>query len=147
KLTDPEDHWAIDGSVFEHRGRLYFIWSGWEGRANGVQSICIAELENPWTVRGGRVRLSTPDYPWEKVGDHEIRRNAEENPGANIEEPVHIDVNEGPEILVHGKKIFLVYSASACWSDNYVLGMLTASDTSDLLKASSWTKSTLPVFW
>jgi len=31
KLTTPDDKWAIDGSVFENRGQLYLIWSGWEG--------------------------------------------------------------------------------------------------------------------
>src|SRR6188768_4043385 len=31
KLTTPEDKWAIDGSVMEHKGKLYLIWSGWKG--------------------------------------------------------------------------------------------------------------------
>ena len=147
KLSDAADKWAIDGSVFENRRRLYFIWSGWEGAVNGVQSIYIAELENPWTVKGKRVRISTPEYPWEKVGDRNLKRDAEENPGLDIEEPIHIDVNEGPEILRHGKKIFLIYSASACWTDFYELGMLTANEESDLLAPSSWKKSARPVFW
>ena len=148
KLSAPGDKWAIDGSVFENRGRLYFVWSGWEGNSNGVQSIYIAELENPWTTKGERVRISTPEFPWEKIGDrNDLKRNPEANPGANTEEPLHIDVNEGPEVLAHGNKIFLIYSASACWSDYYELGMLTASADSDLLIASSWTKNPLPVFW
>jgi GH43 family beta-xylosidase len=136
KLADASDKWAIDGSVFENRGKLYLIWSGWEGDENGTQSIYIARLKNPWTVQGKRVRLSQPQYPWEKVGDLEAKGN-----------PPHIDVNEGPEILQHGGKIFLIYSASACWTDYYELGMLTASAQSNLLKASSWHKSPRPVFW
>lgn len=148
KLTDPDDRWAIDGSVFDNAGRLYFVWSGWEGTVNGVQSIYIAELENPWTVKGRRVRISTPEYPWEKIGDrNDLKRNPEENPGTNTEEPLHIDVNEGPEVLKHGDKIFLIYSASACWSDYYELGMLTASVNGDLLNPSSWSKNPMPVFW
>ena len=31
KVADPSDKWAIDGSVFEDKGKLYLIWSGWEG--------------------------------------------------------------------------------------------------------------------
>jgi GH43 family beta-xylosidase len=147
KVADPSDKWAIDASVFEHAGRMYMVWSGWEGDVNGVQSIYIAELSDPWTVKGHRVRISTPEYPWEKVGDRDLKRNREENPGRETEEPVHIDVNEGPEILKHGDSLFLVYSASACWTDSYSLGMLTASAAADLLDPSSWKKSALPVFW
>lgn len=147
KLSDPGDHWAIDGSVFESRGRLYFIWSGWESDRNGTQNIYIARLKNPWTIDGERVRLSTPDHPWERVGDHDLERVGERNPGLEREEPVHIDVNEGPEVLVHGGKLFLIYSGSACWTNQYALGMLAASESSDLLDPSSWTKSENPVFW
>ena len=39
KVADPTDKWAIDGDVFEHRGKLYMIWSGWEGDVNGQQDI------------------------------------------------------------------------------------------------------------
>ncbi len=147
KVADPSDKWAIDASLFEHNDRLYMIWSGWEGDVNGAQNIYIAELENPWTIRGHRVRISSPDYPWERVGDHMTKRDPEANPGLETAEPVHIDVNEGPEILKRGDKIFLVYSASACWSDFYSLGMLTASTSADLLNPASWQKSPIPVFW
>ena len=56
-------------------------------------------------------------------------------------------MNEGPEILRHDGRIFLVYSASACWTDFYELGMLTAAAGSDLLDPRSWQKSPAPVFW
>lgn len=138
KVADPLDKWAIDPSVFEDQGKLYLIWSGWEGDENGTQNIYIARLKNPWTVEGQRARLSTPQYPWEKVGDVD--------PKVLPGNPPHIDVNEGPEILKHGDKIFLVYSASACWTDNYALGMLTAASGSDLLDPASWKKSAVPVF-
>jgi hypothetical protein len=39
-----------------------------------------------------------PEYPWEKIGDRSMKRDPEQNPGANAAEPLHIDVNEGPEI-------------------------------------------------
>ncbi|HEY1273041.1 MAG TPA: family 43 glycosylhydrolase, partial [Terriglobales bacterium] len=51
-----------------------------------------------------------------------------------------------PEILQHGGKLFLIYSASACWTDYYSLGMLTAASGSDLLDPASWKKSSEPVF-
>jgi len=147
KLADPSDKWAIDGTVFENAGKLYAAWSGWEGDVNGVQSIYLAELEDPWTVKGRRVRISVPEYPWEKMGDRKLDRNPEQNPAHDVDEPVHIDVNEGPEFLQHGDKIFLIYSASACWTDFYELGMLTARASDNLMDPASWKKSPVAVFW
>jgi len=138
KVADPADKWAIDPSVFKHEGALYMIWSGWPADENGTQNIYIAKMNDPVTIIGNRVLLSTPEYPWEKVGDN----NGKLFPG----DPPHIDVNEGPEILEHGRNIFLVYSASACWTDSYSLGMLTAASSSNLLDAASWRKSPQPIF-
>jgi GH43 family beta-xylosidase len=138
KVADPSDRWAIDGSVFEHRGQRYFVWSGWPGAENGTQNIYIAPMENPWTLSGERVLLSTPTHPWEMVGDIE-----RENPADG---PPHVDVNEGPQILKRGGRLFLIYSASGCWTDSYALGMLTADAEADLLDPASWSKSPDPVF-
>ena len=132
ELKDPSDAWAIDATVFENRGKLYALWSGWPGKTDGVQNIYIAGLKNPWTVKGRRILLSTPEYAWEKIGDLPNHR--------------HVNVNEGPEILEHAGEIFLVYSASGCRTDHYSLGLLSAGAGSDLLKAASWTKQPKPVF-
>ncbi len=147
KVGDISDRWAIDATVFEHESRLFMIWSGWEGETNVSQNLYIAELSDPWTVKGQRVRLSTPEYPWEKIGDLKPRVETEANPGANPVNPIHVDVNEGPEILRHGDRIFLIYSAGGCWTDYYSLGMLTAFASSDLMNPASWKKSPVPVFW
>jgi GH43 family beta-xylosidase len=133
KLTDATDRWAIDASVFENRGRLYVMWSGWEYETNGVQNIYLAALKNPWTIEGPRVRISSPQYPWEKFGDL--------SPNPETGDPAHVDVNEGPQILKRGDKLFLIYSASGCWTDHYCLGMLTADAGSNLLDPASWKKS------
>jgi GH43 family beta-xylosidase len=135
KVGDATDKWAIDGSVFEHRGQLYMIWAGWEGDENGQQDIYIAKMKNPWTIEGDRSKISSPLYDWEKYGD--LGKDSK---------PPHVNVNEGPEILKHGNKLFLIYSASGCWTDFYALGMLTAPANSDLLDARSWKKSEKPVF-
>ncbi len=147
KVADAADNWAIDATVFESGGRAYMAWSGWEGDVNGVQGIYIAELANPWTVKGRRARLSVPEYPWEKMGDRELKRDAEGNPGDQVFEPAHVDVNEGPAVLRKGDKLFLIYSAGGCWTDFYSLGMLTAQTGSNLLDPASWKKSPKPVFW
>ena len=138
KVAEASDKWAIDASVFEDQGQLYMVWSGWADDVNGTQSIYIARMKNPWTVDGPRARVSTPEYPWEKVGDADHVKM----PG----DPPHIDVNEGPEMLKHDGKLFLIYSASACWTDYYALGMLEAKSGGDLLDPATWKKSSKPVF-
>lgn len=135
QVTDPSNKWAIDGNVFMHKGNLYMLWSGWEGDENGQQNIYIAKMKNPWTITGKRVKLSGSEYDWEKYGDLGRHNN-----------PPHVNVNEGPQFLAKGKKMFIIYSASGCWTDYYALGMLTATIDADPLKAESWTKAPQPVF-
>src|SRR6478609_2693922 len=135
KLTTPDDKWAIDGSVFENKGQLYCIWSGWAGDKNGQQDIYIAKMKNPWTIEGKRAKISAPELEWEMHGDLN-----------NPNDPPHVNVNEGPEILHHGEKLFLIYSASGCWTEYYALGMLSTSINSDLMDVKSWKKNPQPVF-
>ncbi|WP_226163458.1 glycoside hydrolase family 43 protein [Hymenobacter terricola] len=122
-----QDLWAIDGTILEQNGSRYLVWSGQEAGSD-QQNIYIARMANPWTLTGLRVRLSQPQFTWEQYGTNAPK------------------VNEGPEILQHGGKTFLVYSASHCSSDDYALGMLTASSTADPMDASAWTKTATPVF-
>lgn len=136
KLFDASDKWAIDGSVVRLEKQLYLTWSGWEGDVNGKQNIYIAKMKNPWTVDGPRTVLSSPTYSWEKFGDLN-----------NPNDPGHVDVNEGPQFLVHGDKIFIIYSASGCWTDHYALGLLSASISDNLLDTKRWRKSPEPVFF
>jgi GH43 family beta-xylosidase len=110
------------------------IWSGWEGDIDGQQNIYIARMKNPWKIEGERVRISAPEYDWEKIGD------------LNRTEAPHVNVNEGPVILKNKKKIFLIYSASGCWTDFYCLGMLTFNDKGNPLDPAAWKKNPLPVF-
>ena len=125
QITDPTGKWAIDGTVMELNGELYFIWSGWEGDVNVAQHIYIAHMSDPCTIDSERVMLSTPQYYWEKVGEPHV--------------------NEGPTVLQHGGKTFVTYSASGSWTDSYCLGMLTLTGE-DPMDPDSWEKAKKPVF-
>lgn len=126
KIAAPTDRWAIDGTVLQMPGdKLYFIWSGWEGSNNVAQNLYIAPMSDPWTVSGERVRISSPELPWECHGN-----------------PL---INEGPETLWHGDKLFVIYSASGSWGDDYCLGQLSWSG-GDALDPASWIKKASPVF-
>lgn len=127
KLAVNPDIWAIDGSILQYKDSTYLIWSGWRSADisnSGHQQIYIAKMKNPWTLEGSRVMISQPDYAWEKHGD----------------------VNEGPEILKNKSgNVFLIYSASGCWTDNYCLGFLSLKAGGDPLKAEDWTKNSEPL--
>lgn len=138
--TDPDNNWAIDGSVFELGDELYMVWSGWQTRRVDTETQCIyiARMANPWTLASERVLISRPDLEWER---HWVNENGW-TPSYTIY------VNEGPQPLLSpdGKLVHIAYSASGCWTPYYALGLLTASATADLLDPSSWKKSDQPVF-
>jgi GH43 family beta-xylosidase len=129
KVGDPAaDFFSIDATVFNYNGNNYFIWSGQASASDNTQRLYIARMADPWTLATSRVLISSPQYSWEMAGA----------PPA---------VNEGPEILKNAAgRVFLIYSASGCWTDDYALGMLTLSDGGDPLNPSDWTKSASPVF-
>ena len=127
QITDVTNKWAIDGSVFKHpSGQLYYLWSGWEGDVNVRQIIYIAQLSNPWTISSERVEIARPIYKWETNR--------------------YPYVNEGPQVIIRNHVISLVYSASASWSNDYCLGLITTSTSSNPMNASSWTKQPVPIF-
>jgi GH43 family beta-xylosidase len=129
EINDPAANvFSIDGSVLEHGGKKYLLWSSQTSDADKTQRIYIAEMANPWTLATSRQLISSPQFPWETMGA----------PPA---------VNEGPQVLKNASgKLFIIYSASGCWTDDYALGMLTLKDGGNVLNASDWMKSSSPVF-
>ena len=120
------ESFALDATMMEHQGRLYYIWAQEDKQVSekSHSNLYISEMENPWTLKGKTTMLSQPEFDWEtKI----------------------FWVNEGPSIIKHGGKIFLTYSASAT-DENYCIGMLVADENSDLLDSASWKKRPQPVF-
>ncbi len=124
-LQGMDDKFAIDGTIMELNGSRYFLWSGWEGYENVRQDIYLAELVSPVEVKEEKILLSLPELDWEKHG-----------------EPL---INEGPEVVVSGDTVNLVYSASGSWTDDYCLGLLTMSSAEDPKNPENWTKQDTPV--
>ena len=125
KITDSSDKWAIDGTVLEKSGELYFIWSGWEGEIDVQQNIYIVRMNDPKTISRKRILISKPEFDWEKIG-----------------RPL---VNEGPQVLKNAGNIFIIYSASGSWTDNYCLGQLKLIGDNPL-DSDMWEKKNVPVF-
>ncbi len=253
-LKPSTDAWAIDGTVLDQNGKLYFIWSGWDGARPLQQNIYMAPMVNPWTlaqpafirryeaegasITHARLRASkagsagqavkeidfegssvefrvqapssglfaidvhysngtarssrhrifvngkeiealaySPTTDWENwqtaqmktwlnAGDNIIRFLKDEGAaeldfievkdfGADRVRIVSPDeawerrggpdfVTEGPEVLKKNGKIHIIYSASASWTDDYALGMVTFQG-GDVMDPKAWVKKG-PVF-
>jgi GH43 family beta-xylosidase len=114
---------SLDATVFENKGKWYYIWAEKVGVGKQISNLYIAEMENGYTLKTVQVLLTTPDYDWERIG---------------------FWVNEGPGILKRNGKIYLTYSASETGTC-YCVGMLTADENDDLLDPRSWKKERYPV--
>lgn len=125
QLNLGDNKWAIDGTMTEINGKLYHIWSGWPGNVDGAQNLYISAMSDPVTAAGPRVRISTPLYPWERVGS-----------------PL---INEGPTVFQHDGKTFMIYSASGSWTDSYCIGLMELTGD-DPMNADDWTKFPTPWF-
>jgi GH43 family beta-xylosidase len=125
KMTEPSDKWAIDGTVLQNNSNLYFLWSGWEGEINVRQNLYIAPMSNPWTISGERVEIARPTYNWEKIGEPHV--------------------NEGPQVLKQNHHLFIIFSASGSWTEDYCLGVLTLNGT-NVLDPASWEKQPESIF-
>lgn len=118
------DSFALDASVFEHRGRRYLTWAQKGPDSKDNSNLYLAPLATPTQLGGPAVLLSQPELAWERV---------------------RYAVNEGPVVLKKNGRLFLTYSAAGTGAE-YCVGMLTAHEDADLLDPRSWTKSPEPVF-
>ncbi|MBB3108832.1 GH43 family beta-xylosidase [Paenibacillus phyllosphaerae] len=117
---------GLDGTVLQLHGQLYFLYAGYGNFPDYGSAVYIMRMTDPWTVEGDHVLLTAPTLDWEKQGG--------------------MAINEGPVTLRRNGRIFLVYSASTTWSEDYALGMLTMDEEADPMSPSSWTKELEPVF-
>ncbi|KRG12126.1 alpha-N-arabinofuranosidase [Virgibacillus soli] len=118
------ESFSLDATSFEHKGVRYYVWAQKDPHIPGNSNLYISEMENPWTLKGEQVCISTPEYEWEKIG---------------------FLVNEGAAVLKKHGRIFMTFSGSAT-DANYCMGLLTADEKSDLLDPKSWVKTPEPVF-
>ena len=126
----PFTDFSLDMTVFENKGKWYAIWAQKFGCARAekpISDLLIAELKTPTKLKTVFVRLTSPDYDWERDGG--------------------FWVNEGPAVLHCAEtkgKIYMTYSGSATGAC-YCMGMLCADENADLIDPRSWSKERWPV--
>lgn len=114
---------SLDGTVFENKGKYYYVWAEKVGVGKQISNLYIAEMESPVKLKTIQVLLTTPDYDWERW---------------------NFWVNEGPAVIKHEGKIYLTYSASDT-GIHYCMGMLAVDENADLLDPAEWKKNRYPV--
>jgi GH43 family beta-xylosidase len=114
--TDPEDKfYAIDGTVFETQGSMYFAWAGHPGHR-----LYMSKMQDPMTLTGDRVMIPASGFGCEEV-------------------------REGPYVLSHDGRLFLTYSACDTGKPDYKVGYVWAKAGDDPLKPASWTQNSEPL--
>ncbi|MCR5694013.1 MAG: glycoside hydrolase family 43 protein [Clostridia bacterium] len=126
---------AIDMTVYydKETGNLYACYSQFSDYG---QILRLGLMENPWTLgTKTRTRISIPQLEWETRGTDEA------NDGR---------VNEGPIFVENKGELYIIYSASGCWSEYYCLGALhfigTDRTPQSFQSPKNWEKLENPIF-
>ena len=123
-ITPFKAAFCLDMTYFKdaENGEDYVIWAG-KPVGNSDLFIAKVDAEKPWQLTSSCVRMTTPEYGWEKI---------------------RYQVNEGPTVLQKDGKIFMCFSNSGTGSE-YSIGMMTADAGDDLLDMANWTKNPYPL--
>ena len=119
---------ALDPTVYTAKdGKQYACYSRAYPKIN--QALEIRELINPYTFGEKHAVIAHAEYDWELVPPYDIS-------WAMVEGPFFVE-NDG--------RLFIIYSANGCYSDDYCLGVLEYLG-GEMCDASSWKKHQAPVF-
>lgn len=115
---------SLDMTYFEANGKAYVIWAQ-QSTVHRISTLYMGEVNptEPWKLLTMPMKLSEPDYAWEKE---------------------RFPVNEGPAVLKHEGKVYVCFSASGTGPE-YCVGVLEAEETADLLQPKSWKKYPVPL--
>ena len=124
RVQTARDSFALDATVFEHRGQRYLVWAQRDPEGTMNSALYLATLESPTQVGVVEVEITRPTLEWEIQG---------------------YKVNEGAAVIQRNGKIFISYSASAT-DHRYAMGLVWADENANLLDKNTWQKSPQPVF-
>lgn len=114
---------SLDATVFENKGKWYYVWAEKVGVGKQISNLYIAEMKSATKLESVQVMLSTPDYDWERG---------------------EFWVDEAPSVIMNNSRIYMTFSASDT-GISYCIGMLCADADADLLDPASWVKCRYPV--
>ena len=125
--SKPDDSiFAIDPTSAVIDGKQYICYS----RVNekSFQVLDIREMSDPLTFTDKVAEVSAPSLSWEFAEGYS-----------------DYPINEGAFFVKKGKRLFIIYSANGCWSDDYCLGVLEHIG-GEIYDAKNWKKYEKPLF-
>lgn len=118
---------AIDATLLIRKSEKYISFAIFD---EGEEKLAIQRLSSHGVPVGDYTVISETDFDWEKAPLFTC-------PDSHI--------NEGPFFIEKGERLFLIYSANGCMSDEYCLGILEFKG-GDILKKENWEKDEVPLF-
>lgn len=108
---------SLDMTYFEDSGQSYYSW-----QMLGANYIAKMNPADPTRLTSAPVRITPPEYAWDNT------------------------IAEGPNVLVHEGRIYMIYSGSTV-GDTYTTGLMTATagENVDLTDPAAWTKLNYPI--
>ncbi len=68
EVTPSVNAFSLDAHYFEHNKTRYLVFAKADASVDNESCLFIASLSNPWTYSSTPVRISKPDYSWERAG-------------------------------------------------------------------------------
>lgn len=122
------DTFSIDPTVYtDSDGTQYLCSSRVDPQYGQVLDIC--DLINPYTRGNRQATIARAELDWELVPPY-VGQAA---------------IVEGAFFVKRNGRLFIIYSANGCWSDDYCLGVLEHTGGS-LCDAANWKKHPTPLF-
>ena len=121
------DVFSIDPTVYTAPDGVQYICSSRVDPKYG-QVLDICDLKNPYTYGEKCATIARAELDWELVAPY-VGRSA---------------IVEGAFFLERNGRLFIIYSANGCWSDNYCLGVLEHTG-GELCDAANWKKHETPL--
>ena len=119
---------AIDPTFTIIDGKPYICYSEVDG-SDVFQVLVIREMKDALTFTENKAVISRPTLPWELVPPY-VGKEA---------------INEGAFFVKKDDRLFIIYSANGCWSDDYCLGVLEYTG-GEICSVDNWKKHSDPLF-
>lgn len=120
---------AIDPSSTFINGKQYICYSEVDEKEDAFQVLVMREMKDPLTFTENKSVIARPTLSWEMVPPYDKDEK----------------IVEGAFFVRNKDRLFIIYSANGCWSDDYCLGVLEYMG-GEVCSIDSWKKHPNPLF-